>query len=193
MLEQFLSASEVVFYFNDLQVIHCLWRLDSYIRQQTEMEVPPRSTASGDEDPLYLPFNSKRFTRQHARALAKALGLPTTGSCEDTIQMLTGKLKGPEHRCQTRNSQVLVRGDKVQLSDDNGTFLEAELEEEEEAHAETSTQAKAKKSRCPKKAWREAARKKVLSASGRRRRHYSRKLNARSNASSTSGPGIASC
>ena len=100
------------------------------------MEVPPRSTASEDEDPLYLPFNSKRFTRQHARALAKALGLPTTGSREDTIQMLTGKLEGPEHGRQTRNIQVLVTGDKVQLSDDDGTFLEAELEEEEEAHAD---------------------------------------------------------
>ena len=50
--------------------------------------------------------------------------------------MLTGKLEGPEHGRQTRNIQVLVTGDKVQLSDDDGTFLEAELEEEEEAHAD---------------------------------------------------------
>ena len=84
-----------------------------------------------DQEQLCSSFNSRRVTRTHARALAKELGLPTTASREDTIQMISGKLEGKSYGKQPSNVQIVIVGDKVQLMDNDSIFLEATLEEED--------------------------------------------------------------
>ena len=69
--------------------------------------LPTLSDAVPNEVPFLL--NSRRLTVPYLKAIAKAVGLPTTGSADETRVMIDGKLE--EMGRDPRNVQVIVASD----------------------------------------------------------------------------------
>ena len=82
-----------------------------------------------DQPLTNFPLNSRKLTGSYARAIARALGLPTDATREDTLLMIVGKVE--EGGRQQNNIQVEVDDRKVYLHDAEGVFLEAELDQNE--------------------------------------------------------------
>ena len=55
------------------------------------LEAEPGDVQQQERERL-LPLNSKRLTNVYLKRIAEALGLPTGGSSEETLQMIEGKL-----------------------------------------------------------------------------------------------------
>ena len=62
----------------------------------TEEEIPPGRL---------LPLNSRRLTTVQLKKIAEGLGLPTTGSADETRQLIEGK---PAEGYEVHNVQVVV-------------------------------------------------------------------------------------
>ena len=79
-----------------------------------------------------LPLNSKRLTGRATKRIATELGLPTTASTAEVLQMIDAKLSDGGR--EPSNVQVLMDGDTagspMALMDETGIFLEIPEEEE---------------------------------------------------------------
>ena len=98
--------------------------------------LPTLSEAVPNEVPF--PLNSRRLTVPYLKAIAKAVGLPTTGSADETRVMIDGKLE--EMGRDPRNVQVIVasnpRGrETLSLRDVDGEFVRVGAVEEQEGVA----------------------------------------------------------
>ena len=87
------------------------------------MEVLPRSNSP--EFVTTFPLNSRKVTARVVRALAEKLGLPTSGTREDTLQIVIGKLQ--DDGKVPSNVQVMIHDVHIALQDDEGQFLETEF------------------------------------------------------------------
>ena len=87
------------------------------------MEVLPRSNSP--ELVTTFPLNSRKVTARVVRALAEKLGLPTSGTREDTLQIVIGKLQ--DDGKVPSNVQVTIHDIHIALQDDEGQFLETEF------------------------------------------------------------------
>ena len=93
---------------------------------------PPDSTPaiiSADAYEITFPLNSRRLTGLYLRSIAKAIGLPATGTVEQTRVIIDGKLT--EMGRDLRNVQVVVRswerGETLLFRDMDGAFVEASV------------------------------------------------------------------
>ena len=89
------------------------------------------SIDTGPIEPRLLPLNSRRMTGLLLRQLAVELRLPTSGTVEDTRQLIIGKLE--EMGKEPMNVQVRLQdtagGLEISLQDADGIFLKASPEE----------------------------------------------------------------
>ncbi len=90
-----------------------------------------------------LSLTSRKMTGALVKAIATAIGLPTTGSMEETLQMVEGRLQ--EKGYDSRNVQVSItdsEGDSsvlcLQLMAAQGVFLQVGLKKGEETGTEES-------------------------------------------------------
>ena len=98
---------------------------DSHGDEDFEPRPHPPHSASTTK---VFPLNSKRLTSQYVMALAKAMGLPTKGSVEETRLIIEGSLTDMDR--EPRNVQVqVVDGDPgavmIYLCDSQSVFVEA--------------------------------------------------------------------
>ena len=95
-----------------------------------------------------FPLNSRRLGSSILRQVAVELGLPGTGSLEDTRQMIDGRLQEQEH--EPRNVQVRIiepEGEVpgltvIELVDAEGIFLRTELPADEPERSRTVQKAR---------------------------------------------------
>ena len=82
----------------------------------TEEEIPPGRL---------LPLNSRRLTTVQLKKIAEGLGLPTTGSSDETRQLIEGKLaEGHEvHNVQVVVNETTTMSVTLSLMDEGGVFL----------------------------------------------------------------------
>ena len=79
------------------------------------------------EPGIGIPLNSRRITLMQIRMLARGLDLPTSGTREDTLQMLNEKIREKER--QPSDILVLEGEAAIQLLDADGLFLEIPIAE----------------------------------------------------------------
>ena len=89
--------------------------------------------AAGKSQESPFPLNSRRLTVPYLKAVAKAVGLPVTGSADETRVMIDGKLE--EMGRDSRNVQVIVTRDQhghetLSLRDVNGEFVDVGMVED---------------------------------------------------------------
>ena len=87
---------------------------------------PTPSAPAGKMNETPFPLNSRRLTGLYLRSIAKALGLPTAGTAEETRVIIDGRLT--EMGRDPRNVQVVVKsgphGETLSLRDVDGTFVD---------------------------------------------------------------------
>ena len=88
--------------------------------------LPTPSVPTGKMNEIPFPLNSRRLTCFYRRSIAKAIGLPTAGTAEETRVIIEGRLTEMEQDPQ--NVQVVVRssphGETLSLRDVDGTFVD---------------------------------------------------------------------
>lgn len=102
----------------------------------TVADSAPPVTPPGAEKPNEIPFplNSRRLTGPYLKAIARAIGLPSSGAPDETRVMIDGKLA--EMGRDPRNVQVIVTRDThgretLALRDVDGEFVDVGALEEE--------------------------------------------------------------
>ena len=76
-------------------------------------------------------LNSRRLGFSILRQVAVELGLPGTGSLEDTRQMIDGRLQEHEHEPRNVQVRIIERLTVIELEDIKGIFLRTELPADE--------------------------------------------------------------
>ena len=94
---------------------------------------PMHSGAMIEAEGVPFPLNSRRLTGLHLKTIAKALGLPTTGTSDETRVMIDGKLE--EMGRDSRNVQVILKRDDrgketLSLKDVDGVLVNVATPEE---------------------------------------------------------------